>query len=258
VSVDKAMQVSDWARRPLEEGGRSISGERPWKHLLALTTCFGGVRPRSGLNRKCKRSVTTVWRRRSSRERAEAPPFARIRGVEEARRRRQGDPQACGRGSRAHGARGGPAGIQDRARPGIARRCAAASDIDQEAARAGEPRARIEHGGGRRDVGVYASGHHQGKLSEADAQWLQHPAFDREAAEARKRREKRLMGWRDVEARRRGVNEQVVLPGHCIRRLAEGELKTADQILDVKGLGNARLSDTHRKLSRILQEDTGE
>jgi ribonuclease D len=62
--------------------------------------------------------------------------------------------------------------------------------------------------------------------------------IDRAVMAARRAREKRLTAWRRKEAAARGVDEQVVLPGHCLQELAA--METSDGIAAAPGLGEKR------------------
>lgn len=73
-------------------------------------------------------------------------------------------------------------------------------------------------------------------------------------AELRARRrsvEKALSAWRAAEAARRGVNEQAVLPGHCVRDLAD--VGAASELAKVPGLGEKRLRRYGAEFRRILE-----
>ena len=95
-----------------------------------------------------------------------------------------------------------------------------------------------------------------GALSPPEAAHLEHPSINPDAIDARKRRDKRLTGWRDSEARKRGVHEQVVLPGHCVRQLATGKLRTAPEIAALEGLGKARGERYAAELAKLLDQDS--
>ncbi len=51
---------------------------------------------------------------------------------------------------------------------------------------------------------------------------------------------KELSAWRDEEAKKRGVDAQVILPGHCLRDLVEQSPKERTQLVRVAGLGASR------------------
>jgi ribonuclease D len=60
-------------------------------------------------------------------------------------------------------------------------------------------------------------------------------------ARVRRQREVRLIAWRRAEAKRRGVDEQVVLPGHCLKDAVDGDVETLEDLSRVPGLGEFRL-----------------
>jgi ribonuclease D len=66
----------------------------------------------------------------------------------------------------------------------------------------------------------------------------------------RKAREKALTAWRAEEAERRGVDPQVVLPGHCLRDLAQ--LGDRDALGHVPGLGDKRIARYGEALRALL------
>jgi len=59
--------------------------------------------------------------------------------------------------------------------------------------------------------------------------------------QARREREKRLVAWRRAEARRRGVDEQVVLPGHCLKTATATEIATVEALATIPGIGAFRV-----------------
>ncbi len=69
----------------------------------------------------------------------------------------------------------------------------------------------------------------------------------------RKRVEKQLQDFRRAEAERRGVHEQVVLPSHCLRRLARHRLADIEAIANMPGLGRARAKRYANLLLKIIE-----
>lgn len=67
----------------------------------------------------------------------------------------------------------------------------------------------------------------------------------------KKAREKALGQWRSEEAERRGVDPQVILPGHCLRDLAQ--LEDPDAIDRIPGLGDKRLGRYGDALRAIVR-----
>jgi ribonuclease D len=85
-----------------------------------------------------------------------------------------------------------------------------------------------------------ATGIADGDLPPEDKVWLERPRMPATVAKARRAREARVMAWRKGEAQRRGVDEQVVLPGHCVKEIAEPEAMTAEEVASVGGFGACR------------------
>ena len=66
-------------------------------------------------------------------------------------------------------------------------------------------------------------------------------ALPRDVVRARRERESRLVAWRRAEAKRRGVDEQVVLPGHCLKDAVDVEVDGVDALSRVAGIGAFRV-----------------
>ena len=74
-----------------------------------------------------------------------------------------------------------------------------------------------------------------------------------EAAKDRKEREARLTAWRREEAKKRGVDEQVVLPGHCLKDIAAlPGTPDASALAAVPGLGAFRVDRDGPAIARAL------
>jgi ribonuclease D len=75
---------------------------------------------------------------------------------------------------------------------------------------------------------------------------------------ARREREARLLAWRRAEATRRGVDEQVVLPGHCVKDAADRNARAMDDLARVPGIGAFRVErDGPAMLRALLGEGNG-
>jgi ribonuclease D len=57
----------------------------------------------------------------------------------------------------------------------------------------------------------------------------------------RRAREARLVAWRRDEAKKRGVDEQAVLPGHCLQDAVDMDAKTREELARVPGIGTFRV-----------------
>lgn len=81
-----------------------------------------------------------------------------------------------------------------------------------------------------------------GDVPEADRPFLERPRLPAGVAKARRAREHRLNAWRRAEAKKRGVDEQVVLPGHCLQDLADlDDGATLADVAAVPGIGKFRV-----------------
>lgn len=81
-----------------------------------------------------------------------------------------------------------------------------------------------------------------GGVPDADRAFFERPRLPPGQVKARRAREHRLNAWRRAEAKRRGVDEQVVLPGHCLQDLADlDDGATLEEIAKVPGIGKFRV-----------------
>jgi len=101
-----------------------------------------------------------------------------------------------------------------------------------------------------------------GDVPAVDREFFQPPPFDRVAFAKRREIEGRLNAFRKLEAERRGVNEQVVLPGHCVQDLAKilGSTTPRDpdlvpRIAAVAGIG-AKRAEQYADVLVALMEST--
>jgi ribonuclease D len=89
-------------------------------------------------------------------------------------------------------------------------------------------------------------------IPEEDRVWFEKPRIPGGVLRARRAREQRLTRWRKDEAKRRGVDEQVVLPGHCLQGLADLEDLTLEAIAEVPGIGAFRAERDGAALVAVL------
>jgi ribonuclease D len=85
-----------------------------------------------------------------------------------------------------------------------------------------------------------ARGIDDGDLPPEERAALEAPRLARDVIARRRAREGALTAWRRTEAKRRGVDEQVVLPGHCLKALAEAEIMEVGTMKAVPGFGECR------------------
>jgi len=96
-----------------------------------------------------------------------------------------------------------------------------------------------------------------GAIPEEDRAMLVRPSLPNAVVRARRARERRLMCWRKDVAKRRAVDDQVVLPGHCLQDLASLSLPSLDAIAAVPGIGRFRVErDGAALLAVLLAEET--
>jgi ribonuclease D len=84
--------------------------------------------------------------------------------------------------------------------------------------------------------------------------WFEKPRIPGALLRARRAREQRLTRWRKDEAKKRGVDEQVVLPGHCLQDLADVSEPSLEAIARVPGLGSFRVDRDGAGLVAALSE----
>lgn len=74
---------------------------------------------------------------------------------------------------------------------------------------------------------------------------------------AQRAREKALQAWRRAAAEARGVDPQVVLPGHCLSDLAERDAQDVDALRAVRGFGAVRITRDGEAILAVLAASRG-
>jgi ribonuclease D len=92
------------------------------------------------------------------------------------------------------------------------------------------------------------------EIPASDTKWLERPRVPGSVAKARRAREQRLTKWRREEAKKREVDEQVVLPGHCLQDLADIDAPSMASLSAVPGIGAFRVERDGYALLAVLQE----
>jgi ribonuclease D len=105
---------------------------------------------------------------------------------------------------------------------------------------------------GRSMLEAVRAGLEDGAVPDAERAMLERPRLPPALVKARRARENRLTSWRKSEAKRRGVDEQVVLPGHCLQDLADLDAPTLAAIAGVPGIGASRVERHGAELVAIL------
>lgn len=92
---------------------------------------------------------------------------------------------------------------------------------------------------------------------------LERPRLPPAIAKARRAREASLTAWRRATAKTRAVDEQVVLPGHCLQDLADLDASKLDDeqltqaITGVKGVGAFRVARDGEAIREALRRTKG-
>ncbi len=95
----------------------------------------------------------------------------------------------------------------------------------------------------------------EGRIPEEERLFVHPPRLPQAQQKARRAREQRLTAWRRAQAKAREVDEQVVLPGHCLQDLASLETATELAIASVPGIGAFRLARDGEALLATLRDD---
>ncbi len=98
-----------------------------------------------------------------------------------------------------------------------------------------------------------------GSIPDNEREYFERPRIPGSVIKARRAREARLSSWRRAEASRRGVDEQVVLPGHCLQDLASlTDEATLETISRVPGIGRFRIAEDGMAILRALNDRPGD
>jgi ribonuclease D len=87
-----------------------------------------------------------------------------------------------------------------------------------------------------------AAGLEDAAIPDDERVWFEKTRIPGAVLRARRAREQRLSKWRKEAAKARGVDEQVVLPGHCLQDLADIEEPTLEAVAAVAGIGAFRVA----------------
>jgi ribonuclease D len=254
VSIGKEMQHHDWRLRPLDATSLGYLASDV-AHLENLEQVLW----RQVMDRGIEAEVLEETRYRidtaiaAAREPREEPPYARLRGVErlaerelavlrviadlrekEAMRRDVPPYKVAPNEALFAIARSRPSTAQDLARVrGISTSTPAARAFATELARA-----------------VAQTGD---ALPNEERARFERPRTPPALVRSRREREGRLLAWRRAEAARRGVDEQVVLPGHCVKDAVELDPCTASDLTRVPGMGVFRVERDGDAIVRALR-----
>lgn len=249
VRHDKSLQRHDWSRRPLRAREREyLAGDVAWLGVL-----LEGL-SQEALARDIDReiAVETSYALSTSRDEPEPdrPAWSRVKGA--------GSLDAEGRAVlRALTlARDAIAQRLDlppgRVLPGAAALAMAkAKPRTVDAARALVPRDTVQGEELTWHTAIEA-GMAAGDVPDDERPWAEKDRAPKDLP-ARRRRTEKLLAWRREEAKTRGVDLQVVLPGHCLEELAELGPRRAEELWLVRGLGGVRMERYGATLLRLAR-----
>jgi ribonuclease D len=249
VPVEKALQRHDWSKRPLRPCDVAYLATDV-AHLLALDRKLGEQEEERGIATEV-RTETEHRLRLSLDPPPEVPPYLRVRGVTTL------DPVARAVLRRLAAWREQRAEQDDRPPHNVVPadvllRLAVERPSDLAAIRRlGKPAA-------RNAAALRAA--IQAGIADGDVPEDERAAFERRPPEPRRLRsiERALVRFRAEECARRGVSDQVVLPGHCVTAIAHATLtlRAEDEILAaigaVPGIGEERVRRYGPDLAAML------
>lgn len=238
VTLDKQFQQHDWARRPLD-GALLEYLANDVRHLHDLHAALDGDARALGIEAEVDEE-TRYALRRAQREADDArPPYAKVKGRHglEAPARAALRQLALAREALAE-ARDLPIGkvLSNAALVDLARRRPRSSE-----------RMKSLVGGGLRDDEALAGWHAALRQAEADGdapaedqRWFRSERSNVDPV-LRRKRESALQKWRQETAAARGLDVQVVLPGHCLEVIAGSDARDPADLRAVDGIGEGRV-----------------
>lgn len=93
------------------------------------------------------------------------------------------------------------------------------------------------------------------RIPDAERHYFEPVRLPAPQARLRRQREARLIAWRRTEAKRRGVDEQVVLPGHCLKDTVDADVESIEDLSRVPGLGEFRVRDDGEAILQALRAE---
>lgn len=244
VAIDKKMQHHDWSMRPLDRAALEyLAGDVV--HLSALADrLFGEVEER-GIGPEVEEE--TRYRLAQATQAAKTPdarpPYVRLKGIERAPKADLPILRHLAELRERHACDLGVPPYKVLA-PDLLYAIAAAKPEDMAALERirGATSGRRARAMAPEVLDAVACGIEDGTIPDEDRVWFDRPRIPGALLRARRAREQRLTQWRKGEAKRRGVDEQAVLPGHCLQDLADLEEPSLDAIASVAGIGAFRVA----------------
>jgi len=257
VTVNKALQTENWARRPLSPAMLTYLADDV-VHLHALADALfaeAAAHPAiaNAVDEETRYRLACAWPR--TEDQAPTPPYLRLRGIERAGAREQMILRRLAN-----------------VREAIARDCdvpphnvvsaqalfAIAEAKPQTPAQltrvAGALSSPFARDHAQTFVHAVIEGLEDRQLPEADAEHLATATSRPPPAWVRRTRaiHQALTQWRRTQAVARGVDEQVVLPGHCLAALTAQPDASLASLYRVPGLGAFRIAHDGEALVRVI------
>jgi ribonuclease D len=254
VRVDKRMQHHDWAKRPLDGPALSYLASDV-RHLSALADKLFAEVQSVGIGDEVEEE--TLHRLRSAKAAGSAPEsrpaWARVKRFDRLPRADLGVLRELALLREREAARRNVPPFKVLA-PDLMLDIARKKPSDLEALSKLRP-ARAGKGDGlaRKILEAVKAGV-DAEIPEDERSFLERPRVAPEVHKRRRDRETKLVTWRRGEAKRRGVDEQVVLPGHCVHEIADLGAPTRDAIASVDGFGKARAARYAETIAALLAE----
>jgi ribonuclease D len=253
IAIRKTMQKHDWSQRPLDaEAAEYLASDIA--HLEALDDVLWGAASAVGI---CEEVLAETEYRilgavRGAREPDTRPPWTRVKGTLGL------DPVALAILRRLCDAREGEAKrldvppykiVTNEVLVAIAR---ARPNKSVELRRIAGATAGRAKGIAHEVLSAVERGTADGGVPEAERAWIDKPKVPTADLRARRVREAKLTAWRATEAKRRGVDEQAVLPGHCVKDVAADHPLDLDALLRIPGIGAFRVARDGEAMLRAL------
>ncbi len=253
VTLSKEQQQADWGARPIDAHS-VLYLEDDVRHLLPLAELLEAACREAGIEAEVREECAWVVSSALAEAPDDRPPWVRIKGA--------ADLPAVGRSVLREVAL-----VRDKnaRRLDVAPFRVAPDAVLLELARTRPPTLvaalalrGLGKGRARRLAPDLLAAVRLGEAREAppahEDERLRRPAPPPEVQKAQKRRKGALTAFRAAAAKERGVDVQVVLPGHCMAELAHRGAESTVDLAAIPGLGEARIARYGEKLLATLSQ----
>jgi ribonuclease D len=251
IALTKEKQQADWGARPIDEESLEYLADDV-RHLVALADALEArVRERgieAEVHEECEWVVASAFVETHD----PRPPWVRIKGALELPPLAQARLRELAALREAHAARlDVPPFKVVRNEILVALATRAPKDVREVRRFPG-----LERGRARRLVpeiaDALARGAEAGAPPEEDLATVTGPRPAPDVREAEKRRKNALGAFRKAEAESRGVDPQVVLPGHCLNDLVARGARDESELRAILGFGECRIERYGKKVLELL------